>query len=77
MSEVPCAGGRGAPRKNGGGVTYRITRISQKGRPLTRAVYLGTVEATSEVDAIRKFMEIQSYYRDAVELAASPAQKAA
>jgi hypothetical protein len=29
------------------------------------------------VDAIRKFMEIQSYYRDAVELAASPAQKAA
>jgi hypothetical protein len=58
-------------------VTYRISRVSKAGRPLTRAVYLGTVEATSEVDAIRKFMEIQSYYRDAVELAASPAQKAA
>jgi hypothetical protein len=56
---------------------FRITRIAQKGRPLTRAVYLGTVEAKSEVEAISKFLSIQSYYRDAVELAASPAQKAA
>jgi hypothetical protein len=58
-------------------MTYRITRIAKAGRPLTRAVYLGTVEATSQVDAIRRFLEIQSYYRDAVELAAEPTKKAA
>jgi hypothetical protein len=58
-------------------MTYKVWKTRDKqGRPLTRSVHVGTVQADTPANALATFLATCGYYK-AEDLVAEPAKRAA